>query len=290
MATTATAKGAAHGRSRAAAAALLGISVVSLLYLAFLYQVYNDPGVRDLGFTGQTEIWRYSGLVFALLFCLMMVVWMRWVPAGVHAAPASAVGAAAKTGGAPASLPRTASPDPASRPGAPPSTRIPAIAPETLQGGWRRYKFPAERTGGLYVDTDIVVDDAPPSAGAVAARGRTILRVRDEVARVCVRCELIDHCHGKVAALITRDDMLGNHECVPGLKRIAQARIDQMKRAQLERDAAARAAPATEEPAAEAAPSAEPAPEPVDLPPTPEAPSAGDSPPLDPPNPPTETS
>jgi hypothetical protein len=289
MATTATAPGAAHGRSRAAAVALLGISVIALLYLAFLYQVYNDPGVRDLGFTGQTEIWRYSGLVFALLFSLMMVVWMRWVPPGAVAAAPAAAGAPARTGGAPASIRASASPDPASRPGAPPSTRFPLITPEALQGGWKRYKFPAERTGGLYVDTDIVVDDAPPSAAATSTRGRSILRVRDEVARVCVRCDLIDHCHSKVAALITREDMQGNHECVPGLKRIAQARIEQMKRDQLQRDAAAAAPPAPEAALPDALATAEPAPQGADSEAAVEPRSGGESPAPDPSNPPAES-
>ena len=129
---------------------------------------------------------------------------------------------------------------------------VPRVGAEELKGGWKRYRFPAERTGGLYVDTDIVVDSgATFSDSEEAHRGRMILRVRDEVARVCVRCDLINHCHSKVASLITVEDMRGNSDCLSGLKRIANVKMDAIKREKQAQAAAAAAmaAPVPSEPA-----------------------------------------
>jgi len=223
--------------SRGAAAAFAGVAIVALLWIVFMFMVYNDPGVRDLGFGSPGIVWNYSWLIFVLLFGIMLAVRMRWVPAAESGAPAAASsGKGAVPGGAviPSAghtRPRVSAEDPASRPGAPPSTSVPRVQAEHLTGGWRRFRFPAERTGGLYVDTDIVVDAGPQfSDSNDAPRGRMILRVRDEVARVCVRCDLIEHCHSKVAALITIEDMRGNSDCVPGLKRIAAGKMSGAKR------------------------------------------------------------
>jgi len=279
----APAAAASPGRRRLAAAALLAIAALCLLYLLFMFQLYNDAGLRDLGFTGQTEISRYSFLAFALLVLVMLGVRMWWVPSAAHAAAAaSGAPATGSAGGvpAPAVIPstggarrRVSAEDPASRPGAPPSTSVPLIKAEDLKGGWKRWRFPAERTGGLYVDTDIVVDDGSTFAdSADAKRGRFILRVRDEVARVCVRCDLIDHCHGKVATLITREEMRANHDCVPGLKQIAAVKIEGLKRAQRE-EAAAAAERAAATQSASPSPDS-PAPQPAESPaPTAEAPT-----------------
>lgn len=234
MATASAESAAAKGRPGLAAAALFGVSALGVLYLLFIYQVFNDPSLRALGFTGLTEIRNISFLVLALLIVVMVVIWMRWVPA--QAAPAAAVpsqasgsvGAALRPGKAQV---KVAELSPASRPGAAPSWDVPAVPPDLLQGGWMRYRFPAERTGGVCIDSDVVVDGGSLAGmpGQATPRGRYILRVRDEVARVCVRCDLMAHCHSKVAALITRDEMMGNHECVPGLKRIATLKIEAMR-------------------------------------------------------------
>jgi len=121
--------------------------------------------------------------------------------------------------------------DPSARPGAPPAYNLPVSAPDELQGGWQRYKFPAERTGGVHIDVDVRIDDLTrPRTDEGTPRGLYILRVRDEVARVCVQCDLISHCHGKVAALITMEEMRGNFECVPGLKKMVNAKIASMKK------------------------------------------------------------
>jgi hypothetical protein len=238
--------------SPGAAAALAGVSLVALLYLFFMYQLYNDPGLRQLGFNEPRDISTYSFMVFALLFVVLLLVRMRLS----HSAPAvegSAGGAAKPSGGVPGGAvlpsagharPRVSAEDPASRPGAPPSTSVPQVPPEELKGGWKRYRFPAERTGGLYVDTDIVADSgAVFSDSGDAPRGRLILRVRDEVARVCVRCDLIEHCHGRVAGLISLEEMRGNHDCIPGLKRLAAVKMETIKRAK-EAAAGTAAAPA----------------------------------------------
>jgi len=275
--------------SPGAAAALAGVSVVALLYLFFMYQLYNDPGLRQLGFNEPREISMYSFMVFALLFVVMLLVRMRLS----HAAPAveASSGGAAKSGaGVPGGAvlpsagharPRVSAEDPASRPGAPPSTSVPQVPPEELKGGWKRYRFPAERTGGLYVDTDIVTDSgAVFSDSGDAPRGRFILRVRDEVARVCVRCDLIEHCHGRVAGLISLEEMRGNHDCIPGLKRLASVKMETIKRAkeaaalkaakpaEIAQAEAARAESAPEESATEAPPAdtTEPAPAPPEGP------------------------
>lgn len=226
--------------SPGAAVLFAAVAILSLLWILFMFKIYNDPGVRALGFGSPGVVWNYSWLVFALLVGIMLAVRMRYVPPaeGGGAAPVGASGAkGAMPGGAviPSTghaRPRVSAEDPASRPGAPPSTSVPRVQAEHLSGGWRRFRFPAERTGGLYVDTDIVVDAGPQfSDSAEAPRGKMILRVRDEVARVCVRCDLIEHCHSRVAALITIDDMRGNSDCVPGLKRIAGAKLQAAQRA-----------------------------------------------------------
>lgn len=232
MATASAGSVAAKGRPGLASAALFGVSALALLYLLFLYQVFNDASLRALGFTGLAEIRNISFLVLALLLIVMVVIWMRWVP--VQAAPPPSSGQPAAGGGAllpPKAQVKVAELDPASRPGAPASWRVPAVPPDLLQGGWKRYRFPAERTGGVCIDSDIVVDEGTLAAarGDTTPHGRYILRVRDEVARVCVRCDLRAHCHSKVAALITREEMQGNHECVPGLKRIATQKIEAMR-------------------------------------------------------------
>ena len=232
MATASAAGVAEKGRPGLAAGALFGVAALALLYLVFLYQLFSDASLRAVGFTGLGEIRNISFLVLALLLIVMVVIWMRWVP--VQAAPVGSARGAAPAGAAlasPKALVKVAELDPASRPGAPPSWRVPAVPPDLLQGGWKRYRFPAERTGGVCIDTDVVVDEGSPPApaGDTTSRGRHILRVRDEVARVCVRCDLQAHCHGKVAALITREEMQGNHECVPGLKRIATQKIEAMR-------------------------------------------------------------
>jgi hypothetical protein len=268
-------------RSPGAAAALAGVSVVALLYLFFLYQIYNDPGIRDLGFATAADVQRYSVLVFALLFAIMLIVRMKWYPAAVGA-PAAAPSSGGAIQGPGAAVipsaggqrPRVSAEDPAARPGAPPSMSVPRVSAEDLKGGWKRYRFPAERTGGLYVDSDIVVDSGTEfSDSPDSPRGRLILRVRDEVARVCVRCDLMNHCHGKVAALITLEDMRGNSDCLSGLKRIANVKLDGIRRAKEAQAAAAEAlaappqapeaGPAPEappaEPAAESAPEVAPA-------------------------------
>ncbi len=234
MATASADDAAVKGRPGLAAAALFGVSALAVLYLVFLYEVFNDASLRALGFTGLVEIRNISFLVLALLIIIMVVIWMRWVPVGA-APPASSGSQAGAPRGEGASQGKgqvkVADLDPASRPGAAASWRVPAVPPDLLQGGWKRYRFPAERTGGVCIDSDIVVDDGSLSAlaGDTTPHGRTILRVRDEVARVCVRCDLMAHCHSKVAALITREEMAGNHECVPGLKRIATQKIEAMR-------------------------------------------------------------
>ncbi len=234
MATASAAGVAAKGRPGLAAAALFGVSLLAALYLFFLYQVFNDASLRALGFTGLAEIRNISFLVLALLVGVMIAIWMVWVPVQTAAPAAPAPGAGAGGAGGPAGPKapvKVAELDPASRPGAAPSWRIPAVPPDLLQGGWKRYRFPAERTGGVCIDSDIVVDEGslPGAPGDATPHGRIILRVRDEVARVCVRCDLMPHCHSKVAALITREEMVGNHECVPGLKRIATQKIEAMR-------------------------------------------------------------
>jgi hypothetical protein len=234
-----------------AAALLAGVSIVALLYLYFMFQLYNDPGLRQLGFNEQRDISTYSFMVFALLFVVMLVVRIRASHSAVaaEASPGTAAKAGAAVGGAvlPSAghtRPRVSAEDPASRPGAPPSTSVPNVPAEDLKGGWKRYRFPAERTGGLYVDTDIVVDGgAVFSDSDEARRGRMILRVRDEVARVCVRCDLIDHCHGRVAGLISLEEMRANFDCIPGLKRIANVKVDTIKRTKESAAKAAQPAP-----------------------------------------------
>lgn len=252
-------------RSRGAAVALGAVSLMSVLYLYFLFQLYNDPSLRELGFSTAADIQRYSVLVFALLFAILLIVRMRMFPAP---APGAAVAAAVPGGGGaiaggaviPSSggaRPRSSADDPAARPGAPASMSVPRVGAEELKGGWKRYRFPAERTGGLYVDTDIVVDGGTTfSDSQDAPRGRMILRVRDEVARVCVRCDLINHCHSKVAALITIDDMRGNSDCVAGLKRIATVKMESVKRARDAQAVAAADAAAAEAAAVSAPPEA----------------------------------
>jgi hypothetical protein len=204
------------------------ISLLCFLYVGFLYAVASNPSVRALGFGTIADVQQMSALFFILLFFAALAVEHYAPEAPARAGPAAPPAgrgpqrAASRAVGAQVSLK-----DPHARPGAPPPMSIPRVFPDPLEGGWQRWKFPSERTGGIYIDTDVVVDDVSPDAGGEEGRGLHILRVRDEVARVCVRCDLIDHCHSKVKTLITKRDMMANFECVSGLRRIAQEKIAQ---------------------------------------------------------------
>jgi hypothetical protein len=247
------------GKRSWAPAGLWLISLLCFLYIAFLYTVASNPQLRSYGFGTIGDIQLMSTYFFVFLFFAALAVehYAPEAPASSRAAPPGP-----RTGGtaqpaARADLARVSLRDAHARPGAPPPTSMPRIRPDELEGGWLRWKFPSERTGGIYIDTDVVVDDVAGSAQDEVARGLHILRVRDEVARVCAQCDLIDHCHAKVRTLITRREMLANHECVAGLRAIAQVKIAQ-------RNAAAAAAaqpvpPAAEAPGPAPAPGAPPA-------------------------------
>ncbi len=234
----------------------LGLGVISILcflYIAFLYVVASNPSVRALGFATVADIQQLSALFFVLLFFAALAV-EHYAP---EAAPRAATRPASASPGAPRHPPRAQGAlvslkDPHARPGSPPPMSIPHVFADQLEGGWERWKFPSERTGGIYIDTDVVADDIAPEAADEDGRGLFVLRLRDEVARVCVRCDLIDHCHGKVKTLITKADMMENHECVGGLRYIAAAKIERANAERAAKEAAAAAAPAAAGPAPEA--------------------------------------
>lgn len=214
------------GQRSWAPAGLWLISLVCFLYVGLLYMVASNPDVRAFGFGTIADVQQNSALIFVLLFFAALAVEHN-APEGRPSPPEGKPSGARPQG---PSLPRRTGAqvslkDPHARPGATPPMSIPRIHPDRLEGGWQRWKFPSERTGGIYIDTDVVVDDIAPDDSAEDGRGLHILRVRDEVARVCVRCDLISHCHGKVRTLITREEMLGNSECVSGLRQIAKAKI-----------------------------------------------------------------
>jgi hypothetical protein len=250
MATATALAAPAPTHSAKSAVGLFLIAFLAILIIPLLYTIYTSPSVRDLGFTNPDEIRNRLSALAALLILLSIFIYHRGHPATV-APPSGASGAASKVPRA-GSRGRSALDDPMSRPGAPYAYEVPDVPADLLEGGWRRYKFPAERTGGLYVDTDIVVDEMRHASapGDSTPRGRYIMRVRDEVARVCVRCELIDHCHGAVASLLTQEDMLANFECVPGLRKMAQVKLEQIKSA---REPPPSALPEPEAPAQELA-------------------------------------
>jgi len=237
---TATAQGAAAVQARAPfPVPLLLLALISFAYAPFLYAVFTYPAARQFGYATLNDIAIGSALFFMLVLVLAMLFWNSARPAPRPVAVAQGAAATASQAAAPGSprVRRVTAQDPSSRPGAPLAYNLPAGAPDGLQGGWQRYKFPAERTGGVYIDVDVRIDDLTrPRTDEITPRGLYILRVRDEVARVCAQCDLINHCHGKVAALITREDMLGNFECVPGLKKMVNTKLEWMKR---EKEAAA---------------------------------------------------
>src|SRR6267378_1773037 len=231
---TATAQGAAAVQARARfPVPLLLLALISFAYAPFLYAVFTYPAARQFGYATLNDIAIGSALFFMLVLVLAMLFWNSARPAPRPVAVAQGAAATASQAAAPGSprVRRVTAQDPSSRPGAPLAYNLPAGAPDGLQGGWQRYKFPAERTGGVYIDVDVRIDDLTrPRTDEGTPRGLYILRVRDEVARVCVQCDLISHCHGKVAALITREEMRGNFECVPGLKKMVNAKIASMKK------------------------------------------------------------
>jgi len=260
------------GRRSWAPLGLWVISALSFLYVAFLYMVASNPAVRALGFGTVSDVQQMSALFFVFLFFAALLV-EHYAP---ETPPRAAAGGSAAGPRGPATRPagraqgaQVSLKDPHARPGAPPPMSVPRVFPDHLEGGWQRWKFPAERTGGIYIDTDVVVDEIAPEAADGEGRGLYILRLRDEVARVCVRCDLVDHCHAKVKTLITKKDMLENHECVAGLRKIAKAKIERLS--------AQRAAASAAAEAAAAAPAGEPAPAAAAAAGAPDAPDAPDS-------------
>jgi hypothetical protein len=275
MATATAREAPVQGNRKGSAAGLFVIAAVALLILPLLYLIYTNPAVRDLGFSNPDQIRNWLAALGALLILLSAYVFHKGHPSTLGAGAPAAAGGAAGSRGAPRAPSRAtaALDDPMSRPGAAFAYEIPAVPADALEGGWRRYKFPAERTGGLYVDSDIVVDkmERLSEAGDATARGHYILRVRDEVARVCVRCDLLDHCHGAVARILTKQDMLANFECVPGLRKMAQAKLAVIKKAK-------EAPPPPPEPEPPAAP-------PVEASPATDPAAEGEAPPAPPPEP-----
>lgn len=242
--------------------ALAVIGLLCLLYIGAIYSMLSNPDVRALGFDSVDSIRALSFLIFVLFFIVALYVENR-APRLPTARAQS--GARAPATRADVARANTASnlKDAGARPGAPPPMEIPKVRADALDGGWQRWKFPAERTGGIYIDTDIVVDDAPEAQLLEdgTARGLMILRVRDEVARVCISCALIDHCHSKVRTVITRADMRQNFECVPGLRKMVEAKMSAVPVPSVpEAPTFKDSAPASEEVAASAADAA-PAPE-----------------------------
>ena len=242
--------------------ALWVIGILCLLYIGAIYSMLSNPDVRALGFDSIDSIRALSFLIFVLFFIVALYVENRAPRLPMAGAQSAARGPPNRADVARANTASNLK-DPGSRPGAPPPMDIPKIRRDALDGGWQRWKFPAERTGGIYHDTDMVVDDTPEAQllGDGTARGLMILRVREEVARVCVSCALIEHCHSKVRTIITRAEMRQNFECVPGLrkmveKKMAAVPVPAVPEAPTFKDSA----PAPEEPAASEA-AAAPAPE-----------------------------
>src|SRR6266850_261692 len=233
MATATAHQGTVASRPVRAPLVLIVLALLAFAYIPFLFAVFMYPATRDLGFGTLDEIRNKSVLYVALILMLSVYFWHKGTPSPQARAESTKTGQGSVSA-PPSNAPRVvrvAAEDPSARPGAPPAYNLPASAPDELQGGWQRYKFPAERTGGVYIDVDVRLDDLTrPRTDEGTPRGLYILRVRDEVARVCAQCDLINHCHGKVAALVTMEDMRGNFQCVPGLKKMVNAKIESMKK------------------------------------------------------------